>query len=84
MRFGSALLEIDLQEDSTLVTSYISDRYLPGLLIGYAENVRPNEDGLTQSGLVRTAVDFTNIHEVLIVKTLRDEYNDGNAGGGTP
>ena len=84
MRFGSALLEIDLQEDSTLVTSFISDRYLPGLLIGYAESVKPNEDGLTQSGLVRTAVDFTNIHEVLIIKTLRDEYNAGEKGEAKP
>ena len=77
MSFSNALLSIDFAEDSTLVTSFISDRYLPGLLIGYTESVTPNEDGLTQNGLVRTAVDFTNIHEVLIIKTLRDEYNSG-------
>ncbi len=77
MRFSNALLSIDFANDSTLVTSFISDRYLPGLLIGYTESVTPNEDGLTQNGLVRTAVDFTNIHEVLIIKTLREDYNKG-------
>ena len=84
MRFSSALLSIDFSKDSTLVTSFISDRYLPGLLIGYTESVTPNDDGLTQRGLVRTAVDFTNVHEVLIIKTLRDEYNQGADGGTTP
>ena len=84
MRFASALSSIDFSEDSTLVTSFISDRYLPGLLIGYTESVTPNEDGLTQKGVVRTAVDFTNIHEVLIIKTLRDDYNAGDNGGTAP
>ncbi|MBR3437352.1 MAG: rod shape-determining protein MreC [Lachnospiraceae bacterium] len=84
MRFQSALRSIDFSEDSTLVTSFISDRYLPGLLIGYTENVTLNEDELTQRGLVRTAVDFTNIHEVLIIKTLREEYNVGMNGGTEP
>ncbi|MBQ6541364.1 MAG: rod shape-determining protein MreC [Lachnospiraceae bacterium] len=84
MRFANALSSIDFSKDSTLVTSFISDRYLPGLLIGYTESVTPNEDGLTQNGLVRTAVDFTNLHEVLIIKTLREDYNAGENGGNTP
>ena len=84
MRLSNALLDIDFKEDSTLVTSFISDRYLPGLLIGYAEDVTPNEDGLTQSGLVRTAVDFTSIKEVLIVKTLREDYNTGETTEAAP
>ena len=84
MRFANALSSIDFSKDSTLVTSFISDRYLPGLLIGYTESVTPNEDGLTQNGLVRTAVDFTNLHEVMIIKTLREDYNAGENGGNTP
>ena len=84
MRFQSALRSIDFSEDSTLVTSFSSDRYLPGLLIGYTENVTLKEEELTQRGLVRTAVDFTNIHEVLIIKTLREEYNVGMNGGTEP
>ena len=84
MLFANALSSIDFSKDSTLVTSFISDRYLPGLLIGYTESVTPNEDGLTQNGLVRTAVDFTNLHEVMIIKTLREDYNAGENGGNTP
>ena len=35
----NALLDVDLEGDNTLVTSNISDKYLPGILIGYAYDV---------------------------------------------
>ena len=72
----NASADIDLSEDSALVTSNISDKFLPGILIGYADHVEMNADGLTQSGTVKTAVDFTKLKEVLVVTTLREELRE--------
>lgn len=76
LELRNALADIDFSGDGTLVTSYISDRYIPGLLIGYVTEVHPNADGLTQSGFVRTAVDFTRIKEVLIIRRMKEETED--------
>ncbi len=72
----NALSEVDLTKDSTLVTSYISDKYLPNLLIGYAKDVVLNNGSLTQSGTVKTAVDFSRISYVLVITTMREELQE--------
>ena len=76
----NALSGVDLLNDGTLVTSYISDRFLPNLLIGYAVDVHENEGGLTQSGYVTTAVDFTRLSEVLVITTMHDKLLDSEGG----
>ena len=56
-----------------IVTSNISDKYLPGILIGYAKDVDTDSNNLTQSGYLVPAVDFEHLQEVLIItqkKTL--------------
>lgn len=77
MKIQNALSSIDFTADNVLVTGYISDKFLPGLVVGYAKNMMMNTDGLTQSGTLKTAVDFTNLKEVLIITTLRSEYTEG-------
>lgn len=69
LKLENALSDVNFESDGTLVTSYISDKYLPGLLIGYVTEVRDNPDGLTKTGLVKTAVDFTKIREVLVIRS---------------
>ena len=76
----NALSSVDLQNDGTLVTSFISDRFLPNLLIGYAVDVTENEGGLTQSGYVTTAVDFSRLSEVLVITTMHDTLQDAEEG----
>lgn len=76
----NALSDVDLTNDGTLVTSFISDRFLPNLLIGYAVDVQENEGGLTQSGYVTTAVDFTRLDEVLVITTMHEELKDSEEG----
>ena len=76
----NALSGVDLLNDGTLVTSYISDRFLPNLLIGYAVDVHENEGGLTQSGYVTTAVAFTRLSEVLVITTMHDKLLDSEGG----
>ena len=70
---SNVMADVDLKADSALVTSNISDRFLPGLLIGYVEDHELNPGGLTQSGTVKTAADFTRIREVLVITTLVEQ-----------
>ena len=48
-----------------IVTSYISDKYLQGILIGSVSEVNVDSNNLTRSGYITPAVDFKNIQEVL-------------------
>lgn len=72
--------DFDISEDNLIVTSNISDKYVPGIVIGYATNVTLNDDKLTQSGYLEPAVDFSNLSEVLVITTLK-ETTDGQEAG---
>lgn len=50
-----------------VVTSYISDRYLPGLVIGYVKSIQKDSNNLTKSGTITPVVDFRHIREVLVI-----------------
>lgn len=56
-----------------IVTSYISDKYLPGVLIGYLDTVEMDSNNLTKSGTVIPVVDFEHLDEVLIVLEKKQE-----------
>ena len=57
----------------TVVTSQISDIFLPGILIGYISEICVDSNNLTSSGLVSTVVDFKDIKEVLVIKNLKQK-----------
>lgn len=59
-----------------LVTSYISDKYVQGITIGVITKVETDANGLTQSGYITTAVDFTQLQEVLIITETKDIGGD--------
>lgn len=54
-------------EGDKIVTSNISDKYLPGILIGYIKSIDVDSNNLTKSGEVTPAVDFGRLDEVLII-----------------
>lgn len=56
-----------------IVTSFISDKYLQGILIGYVSEVNVDSNNLTRSGYITPAVDFKNIQEVLVITTTKAE-----------
>ena len=56
-----------------VVTSQISDIFLPGILIGYISEIGVDSNNLTSSGLVSTVVDFKDIKEVLVIKNLKQK-----------
>ena len=54
-----------------IVTSDISDKYLPGILIGYIDEINLDSNKLTKSGTVVPAVDFEHLDEVLVILQLK-------------
>lgn len=50
-----------------IVTSQISDKYLPGLLIGYVDTIEQDPNHLTSNGRIIPAVDFSHIRSVLVI-----------------
>ena len=61
-----------------IVTSYISDKYLQGILIGYVSEVTVDSNNLTRSGYITPAVDFKNIQEVLVITATKAEMTGEN------
>lgn len=59
-----------------VVTSYVSDQYQQGILIGYIGSLTKDSNNLTKSGTITPAVDFEHIHEVLVI--LNKKQSTGN------
>lgn len=64
-----------IEEGAELVTSHVSDKFLPGLLIGYITDVQMDANNLTKSAKCIPVVDFNNLQEVLVVLDLKADYN---------
>ena len=54
-------------EGDKVVTSNISDKFLPNILIGYISAINKDSNNLTKSGLITPAVDFEHLEEVLVI-----------------
>ncbi|MEF9941016.1 MAG: rod shape-determining protein MreC [Lachnospiraceae bacterium] len=68
--------ENEIKEGEEVVTSYISNKYLQGLRIGYLSKITVDANNLTKSGYVIPAVDFRHLQEVLIITTTKKEMVD--------
>lgn len=66
-----------LRDGDKIVTSNISSKYLPGLLIGYAADIVVDDKQLTKNGYLIPAADFNNLSEVLVLKEIKsDSFQD--------
>lgn len=63
-------------EGDKVVTSDISDKYLPNILIGYINTINKDNNNLTKSGLVTPAVDFEHLSEVLVITDLKQTVEE--------
>ena len=63
-----------------VVTSHVSDRFLQGLFIGYVSDVKVDSNNLTRSGYITPAVDFSKLHEVLVITTTKSELIKQESG----
>lgn len=55
-----------------VVTSNISEKYLPGILIGYISELNNNASNLSKSGQLTPVVDFRHLQEVLVILETKD------------
>ena len=62
-----------IQPGEQIVTSHISSKYLPGILIGYVYDIETDANNLTRSGYITPAVDFQHMQEVLIITTTKEQ-----------
>ena len=60
----------------SVVTSNISDKYLPGILIGYISEIQTDSNNLTKSGRSTPAVDFSRLDTVLVIQKLKQTAED--------
>lgn len=60
-------------EGDQIVTSNISDKFLPGITIGYISEINTDSNNLTKSGTVTPIVDFEHLDVVLVVKELKQQ-----------
>ena len=56
-----------------IVTSNISDRYLPGIAIGFISSIKKDPNNLTKSGTLTPSVDFEHIDVVLVITQMKEE-----------
>lgn len=61
-----------VRDGDQIITSNISSKFLPGILIGYAADVSIDSEHLTQSGYLIPVADFDNLQEVLILTDIKD------------
>lgn len=61
----------EINKGEEVVTSHISSKYLPGILVGYISDVQVDANDLTRSGYIVPAVDFQHLQEVLIITSTK-------------
>lgn len=59
-----------------VVTSNISDKYLPGILIGYISDMEADSNNITKSGKITPAVDFAHLEEVLVILETKQQIEE--------
>ena len=55
-----------------VVTSYISDKYLQGILIGYISEISDSPNNLTKHGTITPVVDFQHLEHVFVITRLKE------------
>ncbi len=65
-----------VQIGDQLVTSSVSSKFLPGILVGYISELKMDSNNLTKSGKVTPAVDFEHIQEVLVILEKKESGVD--------
>lgn len=67
-------------EGDKVVTSNISDKYLPGILIGYISSIHSDANNLTKSGTITPVVDFSHLDTVLVILETKQQVPEDTSG----
>ena len=73
LRISNVAQDADFKDGDRIVTSNISSKFLPGILIGYAADMTTDQNRLTKSGYLIPAAQFDSLQEVLVITTPKEE-----------
>lgn len=79
LRINDIMQDADIKDGDRIVTSNISSKFLPGILIGYAADITTDSSRLTKSGYLVPAAQFDSLQEVLIITSLKEDVARGEA-----
>ena len=65
-------IDSEIEEGYEIVTSYQSDRYLQGILIGYVSDIKPDANNMTMTAKVIPVVDFSRLETVLVITEVKN------------
>ena len=72
IRVEGISLSAQVEENYEVVTSHISDKYLPGILIGYIHNIEVDASNMAKRAYLLPVLDFEHIENVLIITQLKE------------
>ena len=76
LRITDIDINANVRDGDKIVTSNISTKYLPGILIGYASDITEDSSRLTKSGYLIPVARFDNLQEVLVITDLKEIQNE--------
>ena len=62
----------EIKVGDPVVTSYVSDQYHQGILIGHITTIEDGANNLTKVGTITPVVDFEHLEEVLVITKLKE------------
>ncbi len=68
--------EAKISDGDEVFTSQDSERFLPGILIGYVSDIKLDPDNMSKTALLTPAVDFQHLEEVLIITKIKEPLKD--------
>ena len=77
LRITDILQSGDIKDGDRIVTSNVSSKFLPGILIGYAADITTDSSRLTKSGYLVPVAQFDSLQEVLIITSLKEDAGQG-------
>ena len=69
-------IDAEVSIGGKVVTSHISDKYLPGILIGFIDEIGEDQNHLMQTGYVLPVADFSHLEHVLVILETKHAGGD--------
>lgn len=82
LRITDFAKDATVQDGDRIVTSNISSKFMPGILIGYAVDIKEDNERLSKNGYLIPAANFEDLREVLVVLDVKSDSfrkDDGSA-----
>ena len=76
LRISKITKDGDVKDGDRIVTSNVISKYLPGILIGYIDEIAVDSNNMTKSGTLIPVVDFEHLETVLVITTLKNTGDD--------